>query len=312
MESLTVLEQLPEAYKLKYVPLLYNQPAFLSASTALPQLHFYLADSKTRQVLAHIGFGREESEVLSPCRAPFGGVEHAPDLGRMVMLFFLQEVCRRLSLHNVRFVKIKTPPAFYLPEPGLVPESLTTLGFDEKARRKYHAIKVDNVPLADKMAQMERRRLKKAHKEQLTFRFASRQEFSSIYDFIRQQRETRSQSLSLGWQELKMVIRENEGCYFFATVYRQGQLIAASLLVKASSHAIYSFYPAHDIAFNQLSPMVFLLDALYAWCREQSIRYIDLGTSYLGREVNRSLATFKEHMGGQEFVSASFRKALSS
>lgn len=312
MDSLTVLETLPRDYQVSYVPLLYNQPTFLMANNSLPQLHFYLVDDKKKAAIAHIAFCREESEVLSPFRAPFGGVEHGEELDSTAALFFIQEVSRRLLAQSVRFVRIRTAPGFYLPPASPVVDALVSLGFTRKEQQNYHAIVVDDQDLITKMAPMEKRRLKKSAKEELSFRFARRDEFASVFAFIRLQREVRAQSLSLNWEDIKTAIRSNKESYRFAMVLRQDELVAASLLVSASDSVIYSFYPAHDAAYNSLSPMVFLLYSLYGWCMEKGFTHIDLGTSYLGSKVNQTLVNFKEHMGAASFASTNFRKALSS
>lgn len=312
MGALSVTEHLPESYTVQYVPGLYNSRTFLDANNSLPQLHFYLIDKELDQTLGHIAFSIEESEATSPFKAPFAGFDLAPGLQSLASTYFLQEVLRRLVERGFRYLKIKMAPGCYQPISPVLLENMKHLGFEEKERQTYHAIPVNDQPLARQIASMEQRRLRKAAKEGLEFKFARKSEFSFFFDFIKRHREAKGHRLSMGWRELRNAIKGNQENYLAAGVYKQEELIAASILIRASGKVIYNFFPANDADFNSLSPMVFLIDSVYTWSQQQGIGWIDLGTSYLGKKENKSLVSFKEHMGGQPFESITFRKTLSS
>lgn len=312
MEALSVTERLPVACKVRYTPGLYNSRAFLESNNSLPQLHFYLIDTRAKTVLGHIAFSIEESEATSPFKAPFAGFELAVGLESLGCLYFLQEAQRRLVEKGFRYLRIKTAPACYQPGTDLLIENMRHLGFDEKEKQVYHAIEVNDKPLTDQLASMEQRRLRKATKQELTFRYVNKGGYPALFGFVKKHREAKGHRLSMDWANLRSAIRANQEGYLAAGVYQGDQLIAASILVRVSEKVVYNFFPAHDAAFNALSPMVFLIDSVYRWCQEQGINWIDLGTSYLGKKENKSLISFKEHMGGQPFESITFRKTLSS
>lgn len=312
MEALSVTEHLSGSYEVQYVPGLYNSRTFLDANNSLPQLHFYLIDKGLNQALGHIAFSIEESEATSPFKAPFAGFDLAPDLDSLASTYFLQEVLRRLTERGFRYLKIKMAPDCYQSVNPALLENMRHLGFEEKERQTYHAILVNEQPLSRQIASMEQRRLRKAAKEGLAFKFARKSEFPVFFDFIKRHREAKGHRLSMDWGELRNVIKGNEESYLAAGVYKHEELIAASILIRASEKVIYNFFPANNAEFNSLSPMVFLLDSVYSWCQQQGIGWIDLGTSYLGKKENKPLISFKEHMGGRPFESITFRKTLSS
>lgn len=312
METLSVTEYLPEAHAVSYIPGLYNSRNFLEANNTLPQLHFYLINNKLNDALGHIAFSIEESEATSPFKAPFAGFDLAERLDSLSCTYFLQEVLRRLVEKGFRYLRIKMAPGCYQSVNPALLENIRHLGFEEKERQIYHAILVNGQPLTKQIASMEQRRLRKAAKEGLEFKFASKSEFPVFFDFIKRHREAKGHRLSMGWRELRNAIKGNEESYLAAGVYQQEELIAASILIRASAKVIYNFFPANNAEFNSLSPMVFLLDSVYSWCQQQEIGWIDLGTSYLGKKENKPLVSFKEHMGGQPFESITFRKTLSS
>ncbi len=185
-------------------------------------------------------------------------------------------------------------------------------GFVEKGRKVNHAIPVDEQPLMKKIAAMERRRLRKAGKGELTFRFARRSELGTFFDFIEHHRQVKGHMLSMDRKALKEAVKVSPEHYLIAGVYKDEELIGASILIKVSARVVYNFFPAHDMAFNTWSPMVFLLDNVYAWCQKEKIEWLDLGTSYIGNNENKTLIAFKKHMGGEAFETVNFRKVLSS
>ncbi len=312
MEHLSVTEHLDKAFQVTYLPGLYNTASFLEANNSLPQLHFYLIDKENQMALGHIAFSMEESEVTSPFRAPFAGYELATGLDSLTITYFLQECLRRLKERGFRYLRIKLAPACYQPGTAMLVENMKHLGFEEKDRQIYHAIEVNSEPLEKQIAGMEQRRLRKSVREGLDFRFVNRSEFVALFGFIKRHREAKGHQLSMDWPVLKHAINANREHYLAAGVYKENQLIAAAILVRVSDKVVYNFLPAHDAAYNSLSPMVFLIGSVYEWCHRAGVDWIDLGTSYLGKKENKSLISFKEHMAGQPFESITFRKTLSS
>lgn len=312
MDALTVTQRLPGTHQVRYTALLYNSRDYLEANNGLPQLHFFLLENQQKEALGHIAFSIEEGEAMSPVKAPFGGFELALSLESEAIQFFIQEVQRRLRAKGVSFIRLKSAPLYCHPLANCLKECLVQTGFAPKTRQVYHAIEINDKPLELQLASMEQRRLRKAVREGLEFRFAARSGFSLYFDFIKRHREAKGHRLSMRWSQLKLAMAATPENYLAAGIYQHDQLIAASIIIRTSEKVVYNFMPAHDMAFNALSPMVFLLQSLYQWCQQEQVDWIDLGTSYIGKKVNRSLVSFKEHMGGQPFESMAFRKTLSS
>ena len=312
MKALSVSNSIPQGLRIGYSPLLYNRPSFLSVNNGLPQLHFYLIDKASKVALGHIAFSREESEVVSPFKAPFGGFELAGDLDSTSFLFFVTEVMRMLKENSIRFMRIHLAPMDYLPCLDMAMENLVALGFREKQKLVHHIIKVGEAPFEKLIASMEVRKLKKARTLGCEFRFEKREQYAAIFDFIKQHRESKGHELSMSWDMLRDVLKDHGDHYHFCSVRLEGEMIAAAVMVRVNEKVMYYFIPGHDATFNHLSPMVFLVGELYKWCREHGLQSIDLGTSYWANEENESLARFKEHLGGKPSMSSVFRKALSS
>ena len=312
MNSLKVSQTIPSGYTQAYPEILYNRPTFLSANNSLPQLHFYLLDSSSKEVLGHIAFSREENEVLSPFRAPFGGFELASDIENESFLFFAAEVLRQLKESHVRFVQLHLPPAAYLPAAPTLMKDLQALGFREKKKPAHHIIEVTDESFETKITAMERRKLRKAVSINCRFQIEKRHEYAAIYEFIRMHRSAKGHELSMSWEMLKEVIKGHKQHYVFCSVRLEDQLIAAAIMVRVSENVLYYYIPGHNAEFNSISPMVFLLNGLYDWSQAQGVKSIDLGTSYWANRENKSLATFKKRIGGVPTTGSVLRKALSS
>jgi hypothetical protein len=58
--------------------------------------------------------------------------------------------------------------------------------------------------------------------------------------------------------------------------------------------------------------LVFLLNGLYAWCQNENVKLLDLGTSYVNGKANATLLDFKLRMGGELTPKFYFHKTLRS
>ena len=74
---------------------------------------------------------------------------------------------------------------------------------------------------------------------------------------------------------------------------------------------LYDFYHAHPKSFDQLSPVVALVDGMYAYCQQNKFQLLDLVTSAVDGKVNFSLLNFKTQLGGQPSMKLTFEKDLS-
>ena len=96
-------------------------------------------------------------------------------------------------------------------------------------------------------------------------------------------------------------------------VFMDDYMLAATVLVKVNETSVYHFMPASMVEFQhyrKYSPMVFLVNGLYGWCRQNQINLLDLGTSYVDKKLKASLVQFKEHIGGEPSMAYSWKKHL--
>lgn len=289
---------------------LYNRPEFLKANNKLPQKHFYLFDRKTQQYLAHIAFSIENSIAISPLKAPFGGIEFGEGISDDALVHFLKLVEEHLKKEGVVELRIHQAPGNYSSHESL------NLGFEISGyeliqERLYQGIDIDEVPLSEKMHDMQRRRLKKSEREGFVFKKYKKVELAKAFQQIDRWRTMAEKSLSMTWADLHNSSKRNPKAYHaFGLENDHGLMIAGSIVVSVNKKVLYHFFPAHYDAYDQFSPMVMLTNGIYDWGRKNGYKHLDLGTSYVHKKVNSSLRTFKERMGGKEYTARSWKKKL--
>ena len=309
MNKLSLLDVLPEGYEKKYQPFIYNSASFLEANSQLPQIHFYWVSEQSKQAYAHIAFNFESSTVYSPFKAPFGGIEVSSLLNEAELQDFLSNVENTLQNKQIDQVNIHQCPESYQKN-DIAARVLKQQGYTMFRERVYHGIPINGVQLKEQMTSMQQRRLRKCEKAGFEFRKVPESDMAEVFKQIHHWRELNQKPLSLSWADFENSQNKNPNTYLCFGVYDK-HLIAATIVVKVNDQAIYHFFPASDERYNQYSPMVMLVNGIYEWGQVHDFKLLDLGTSYLQNEVNQSLVSFKERLGGRKSLALSWRKTLS-
>ena len=310
MEQFELHESPLTQFELNFEQLLYNRPAFLNSNNDLPKRHFYLFDKKEEKYRAHVVFNINDKVAVSPLKAPFGGIEFDLSLGQSSLEFFLNEVEAALHREGVEELRIHQAPENYLPQ-DQINTAFEASGYEMIQERIYQGIDIDEIPLSEKIHEMQRRRLKKCEQEPFTFKKYSKGELPKVYNQINRYRYKAGKGLSMKWVDLHDSSVRNPSVYkAFGIENENGLIIAGTITVSVNAKVLYNFFPASYDAYNKYSPMVMLLDKVYDWAAANGYRHIDLGTSYVHKDLNTSLRDFKERMGGKEFNAKSWRKKL--
>lgn len=305
------LHETPTAgVRLHFDQFLYNSPSFLRSNNSLLQKHFYLYDSKRLIYRAHLAFSCEAKLVMSPVKAPFGGIEADEQLTVSELKDFISMVESSLTQSGFSELRLHQAPENYM-ENGRLNQAFEQLGYEIIQERFYHGIDIDELPLSEKIEGMQKRRLKKCKEAGFPFKKYAKKELAAAFEQIDRWRNAAEKSLSMTWADLHDSSKRNPHAYHaFGVENEHGLMIAGAIVVRVNEQVIYNFFPAHYDAYNQFSPMVMLMDGIYEWARENGYKHYDLGTSYVHKKVNSSLKLFKERMGGKTYSAWSWRKSL--
>ena len=110
--------------------------------------------------------------------------------------------------------------------------------------------------------------------------------------------------------QLVKTVRACPTDFLLFAVFQSEEMVAASIALKISDRILYDFYYGHSKASNNLSPVVFLLNGQYTFCKQNGFQILDLGTSSLNNKTNFGLLNFKSQVGGVSSMKLTFEKEL--
>ncbi|MFY0591026.1 hypothetical protein [Roseivirga sp.] len=314
MGSFVLREELKREYNFKFQPYVYSAPDFLKGNNDFQKKHFYWVNESDMSVSAHLAFSLIEDVAYSPHQLPFGGIEFSKDLSELDLQVFLKSVESRLDESGVKKIRIHQAPEAYANQ-DVVKKALLQCDYEIIQTRIFHTIAVNDSDLLPEMHKMEQRKYKMCYRDGAIFREIKKKEKIEAFQWIERKRNLAYKPPSMSWVDLQEASQRNPKVYKVFGVFLNDWLLAATVLVVVNGRAVYHFMPASQVNFRQYkkySPMVFLVNGLYNWCRTNGVEILDLGTSYVDMKMKDSLAKFKENTGGKPCDALSWQKTLSS
>lgn len=274
------------------------------------QVSCQLLDHKEKTVLAEANFLCDNTTAVSLPQAPFGGIHYYHvDIG--MLKNFIHEIIDYFSSRLFKKIIIKNPADVYNPSHNaIVTNCLINSGFVISNYDINHHIAVDQTEFRTKLHQMEARKLRRSAKLDLVFREITDEAIADVYSFIMECRIEKKVKMNITFDQLNKAVKELPDHYKFFVVDFNGDIIAATVAVLVDHNMLYNYLPASSIAYNKLSPMVFLLSGVYNYCQSKSIKTLDLGISSINNQPQESLITFKERVGGLATLKLSFELDL--
>jgi hypothetical protein len=302
--------ELPSAYQIDFEQAIFNMPdhRLLQASTGWSS--FFILHPKTIKVVAAVYFHVSDSIARSPLKNPFGSIEFADGVPLPLLFQFLEFIEQKLRSKNISAIIINAPPQKYSHHTALLSIFLLNNDYKIKQAKVGAVIEVDENPIQKILHRSEKRRLIKSQKAGLSFREVPMVKLCCIYKFIETCREAKGYQLSLTLQELQQTINKFPEHYFLFGVYKEEQLVAASIAIRVQQNVLYEFYHDHAAEWNHLSPVVLLVEGIYRYCQSQNIALLDLGTSAVDDRPNFGLLNFKLKLGARPTPKFTFEKTL--
>jgi hypothetical protein len=298
-------------FKINFEQFLFNEERHRYSQSTDNWTTFSLINEDAHQVEAQVHFCISNATASSPCKAPFGSFEFCSSLPSQALSCFLSDIERELKILGVKKIIIKdTAHQYRLPQSTLLNVLFLNSGFGISRAEINSAIVIDDVNFENKISYAEVKRLRRSKYEQLDFRVLSMERLEAVYAFIKACRKERGMSLSMTLPQLQSTIQSCEGNFLLFGVFQRDELIAASISVKVNDRILFDFYHAHPKSFDQLSPVVALVNGIYSYGRQNKFEILDLGTSTVEGKINFSLLNFKTQLGGQLSMKFIFEKYL--
>lgn len=301
----------PTDFKPDYDVTLFNTAAHQKTQSETGWISFHLIHKDKKKVLASISLCILDKIAFSPLKAPFGGFETSKSVTTAQLYDFVAYYEKKLKEKHVKKILVKCAPEQYQSKQ----HNITSVIFFNHQYQVTVAelgacLKVSETPFIDKIDPWEKRKLKQAVKAGLDFKAISLRHIDSVYEFIFQCRVERGQSLSMTFKELNRTVDALKSNFVCFGVYHEKKMVAASISIKVNKSILYNFYSGHSRASDALSPIVFLLDGIYAWCNLHHFSLLDLGTSAWGGKPNFSLIDFKLRLGATPTMKLAFEKEI--
>lgn len=303
--------KLADTYNPLFERFLFSQERHLYCQSTVGWSTFSWIDETVKKNAAQIHFNINGSVALSPCKAPFGSVEFSEVLTPESLFQFLSESEKKLREKGIERVVIVDTPQIYRPQQSaILTVLLSDMGFEISNNEICSSIIIDEEPWKNKISKDELYHLKRCQREQLSFRSIGMEKLRDVYNFIDACRHERGTTLSMTLDQLQSTILKCPNDFLLFGVFQQNEMIAASIVVRVNDRILYDFYYGHSRVSNHLSPVVFLLDGQYNFCKKNGYQLLDLGTSSLDNKTNFSLLNFKRQVGGVLSMKLTFQKTL--
>lgn len=296
-------------YPHTYEGFLYNTVPHLSQSTQGERISFFLQQTNKSKIVAAFHLFIVNGVAHSPKQAPFGGMEFDARLRLEVLVFFWQEIESYLQAQAVQSLQIKLYPQCYHPENAQILQYLwLQQGFSIVEHNLNYHIDITPKPLKERLHVSEKRRLSKCQTLGYEFGIWANPDFDWVHNFVSTCRQRKGFPVSLSATALQTLYTQFPNNFTLFTVCHQERIIALATGVKVNPNILYYFLPADDAQYLSDSPMVALLEGMYAHGQTKGYEILDLGISTEHSAPNHGLINFKKRMGAKASLKLTFLK----
>ena len=255
---------------------------------------------KSGQKEIFIRLYRIENELISPFRAPFGGLEFSPQTDRKTLFDFIKEIIEDAKMDGITKIKISSYPECYdIAKIDLIDEALLHAGFNVKLTELNYHLPISKGDFENFIHDSEKRRLNKSIQAGFVCAIEANPDYDEIHHLISKCRNRKGYPLSMKVEEFRKMFLDFPERYLIFVVKDKNKTIAAAIGVKVRADILYNFLPADHEDYLSYSPMVLLNKGMYDYCRASGHAIYDLGIATAAGVRNEGLIKFKEHIGGE-------------
>lgn len=278
---------------------LFHQPKFIFRN---PDASVMLFEHDS----ARIYFSRIGESLISLDRAPFGGFVLGSDLKKNDLLSCLEKILSWSRSHGATTVIIRSFPDAYHPEcSALIAETLLTTSYNVLYRDITQVIDVMRGDVS-KLGVHKKRRIRTAESKGFQFRPLSLDWLEKSYALIVQSRVHKDYPITMTLGMLQDTFSLFPDEYMLFGVFDNERLIAASVSIRVNPEILYCFYIGDDLDYRSCSPVTFLVNGIYDFCKVNRFRLLDIGLSTDKGTLNTGLYNFKKTFGAVDSYKLTF------
>ncbi len=269
-------------------------------------------NQRTQQAAARCAFFIEPDGAVSPGAAPFGSVEFAETLPDSVLEDLLQVLIDKARATGAPTLRLVNYPHCYAPhQANRLMAKLTEQNFRLVRTDLTSYLPVEDNAFVANLHPSERRRLRKCRRAGFRFSHNAQPNLETVVNFLHETRQRQNYPLTLSPERLTDLLTRFPGQFPVFSVMNGATTAALIIAVRVQPDILYAFLPASCPDYRTFSPMVMLIDGLYAYCQQQNIRLLDLGVSLdADRQPKPSLMRFKQNLGALSSPKMIFEKVL--
>ncbi len=281
-----------------FEPFLFNSQEYASAQTCT-EGSIFLYEKDAKQVF--IRLYKKGAALVSPWRAPFGGLEFSTETDLQTVYNFVKDIIAKVKSEylDIKQITIVAPPECYtMVKADIVDEALIHAGFSVTVTELNYHLDTSNGDFESAIDPAEKRKITKCIEAGFVCEEVLTYDAAEIHKFIKDCRERKGHPLSMNVDDFKKTFSDFPEKYKLFVVKDQDTIIATAVGVVVNSEILYNFLGADHEAYLSYSPTVLLNKEMYEYSRAHGYKIYDLGIGTAGGIRNEGLIRFKEHIGG--------------
>lgn len=285
---------------------LFNQTFFLKLQDV--ERVFFIAELNG-ETKAIWGFACQEKILISPYRATFGGIEFIGTPMISITESLLNEVLVYAKKHE-RSIEVTLPPLGIMADEVALQQLLfTQKGFYHQfIDENFHLNVSTKEQFVSGTQKNVRWRLNKLVKQGYSCVLDKSPDIARYHQFIQTSRAYRGFPMTMSKEEFMHQMGKKEmPVQFFHVMSPTGKWIAVSVCLFVTPSIFYNFYSADLEEDREMSPTILLHHRAVQFCEENHIPCYDLGIASVQGEINKGLADFKYHLGGERSDKITYR-----
>jgi hypothetical protein len=287
----------------------FNTPEFFNFSFSADSK--FLSFFKGDELIGVCNLTKINERYVSPVIGTFGGISLLPGLSSDIILKITACFANYIETNNLRPLDIILKPICHnLSQQSTLLSGLLSNGFFIDFVDLNQYLKMDTLSFAEKLKRNNLKRLNKCHLANFTFNLVSNNsDILIVYNTIKLNRESKGYNMSLPFEHvLKLKDSFPNRYFFFAAKNAQGLVVASSICLNIGNGILYVFYWGELPEYKDYSPVVFLANGIYDFCKNHKYRILDIGTSSVRGEPNIGLINFKNGIGCENSIKPIIKK----
>lgn len=240
-------------------------------------------------------FAIENGVAISLPKAPYCGLELS-NASSLELREIILSIKKKLYSLGCKRILIKQAPALLSYTAEVLHKELSQQATSIQ-HEINHYINLEN--FESRIHIMQKRKIKKCINESLSFNVEPTDHSHEVYNFITKCRSQQDLIPNITKEHfIRLLAQLPENYQMYTIRDSNNTILACTVTLKVTKHAVYNYLPAFDRAYKTLSPLTYLQYMLSHRLAKNGFTTLDLGISSIDGAPQESLIDFKEKMGG--------------